>query len=209
MNKKVSMIKAACTLCSVILLSGTIAFPSVFASESIDSASTSMGDGVTVYFDSEISAEMEEFCSYMILGDTLQEGEERVLGTWNGEEFCVRVTDVTEKSYSAYTSTSKDSAIFTFYKKNILGVKKDVLIVTSECTWIKGSKIISLKCTYDALVTDIACSWNDDYKMANDTLHTLGLDVTYDGKAMIIFFGAGLSLDKQTLTLDCSADYEL
>lgn len=201
------MLKSIGALCSIILLSGSIASPSVFASESMRSADTSTVNEVVAYTNNELPAEMEEFYAHMMFDDTLQEGEERVLGTLNGEEFCVRVTNITESSLSTYATTTTESKDFIFYKKNILGVKTDVLKVTSECTWIKGSKIVSLTCTYTKLVSDISCSWNDNYKMATDTLHMLGLDITYAGESGIVFFGASLSFDKQTLTLDCSEDY--
>ncbi len=209
MSKKVGLLKGIGALCSVILLSGSITFPAVFASESMCTADIGTESEAAVYTGGEFSAEMDEFCTHMMFGDTLQEGEERVLGILDGEEFCVRVTDVTESSPSAYAATSTTSKEFTFYTKNALGVKKDVLKVTSKCTWIKGSKIVNLECTYTKLVSNISCSWNDNYKKATDLLHTLGLDITYDGKSGIVFFGASLSLDKQTLTLDCSEDYEL
>lgn len=214
MSKKVNLSKGIGVLCSVILLSVSIASPSVFASENMQSESTSTTSEVDVYVSDEISAEMEafeEFCARMMSDNTLGEGEERVIGTFNGEDLYVRVTYVTESSSSTYAATSAElteSAIYNFYTKNILGVKKDVLSVTLECTWIKGSKIINLKGTYTRLVTDIYCSWNDNYNSATDTFHTLGLDVTYNGKSGIVFFSA-ISLDLQTLTLSSSVDDEL
>lgn len=181
----------------------------VEVTDASESGETNTADASVTYTRDEITPEMEEFYTHLMSGDNLKEGEERVLGIWNGEEFCVKVTDVTEFSYATYSSETTTSKEFTFYTKNILGFKKDVLKVTSECTWVKGSKINNLHCTYTTYVSNISCSWNDNYKKATDTLHTLGLDVTYAGKSGIIFFGASLSLDKQTLTLDCSEDYEL
>lgn len=173
-----------------------------------ESATANSADAVNVYKNDEISSEMEEFCSKMMSDEGLKAGEERVLGTFDGEKFCVKVSNVTESAAntraSAATTSTKE---FTFYKKNILGIKKNVLKVTSKCTWVKGSKINNLQCTYNKLVSDISCSWNDNYTKATDTLHTLGLDITLGDKTGIIFFGASLSMDKQTLTLDSSADY--
>lgn len=122
-------------------------------------ADTGTGSEAAVYAGDELSAEMDGFYRHMLFDDTLQEGEERVLGMLNGEKFCVRVTDVTESSPSAYAATSTTSKVFTFYKENALGVKKDVL------------------------------------------------NVTYNGGSGIIYFGANLSLDRQTLTLKCSEDF--
>lgn len=214
MSKKVNMLKGIGVLCSVMLLSVSIASPPVFASENMQSESTSTTSEVNVYVSDEVPDEMEafeEFCAHMMSGNTLQEGEERVIGIFNGEKLYVRVTYVAESSSSAYTAASEElteSAVYVFYTKNVLGVKKDVLNVTLKCTWIKGSKIINLNGTYTKLVTDIYCSWNDNYKSATDTFHTLGLDVTYNGKSGIVFFSA-ISLDLQTLTLSSSVDGEL
>lgn len=207
MSKKIGLLKSIGALCSIVLLSGTVTSPTVFAAESMCTADTGTGSEAAVYAGDELSAEMDGFYRHMLFDDTLQEGEERVLGMLNGEKFCVRVTDVTESSPSAYAATSTTSKVFTFYKENALGVKKDVLKVTSECEWIKGSKIVNLTCTYTKLVSDISCSWNDKYNSATDLVHTLGLNVTYNGGSGIIYFGANLSLDRQTLTLKCSEDF--
>lgn len=174
-----------------------------------ESAETNTADASVTFTSEELTPEMEEFYTHMMSGDNLKEGEERVLGTWNGEDFCVKVTDVAESAPSTISSETTTSKEFTFYKKSVLGTKKNVLKVTSECTWVKGSKINNLHCKYTTYASNISCSWNDNYKKATDTLHTLGLDVTYAGKSGIILFGASLSWDKQTLTLDCSEDYDL
>ncbi|MCH5248343.1 MAG: hypothetical protein J1E98_00350 [Lachnospiraceae bacterium] len=212
MSKKVNLLKSIGVLCLVVSLSVSIVSPPVFASESMRSADTSTASKVVAYTSDEHTVEMEgfeEFCAQIMLGDTLQEGEERVLGTLNGEEFCVRVTDVTKSSPSTYASEEKASAVFTFYTKKIFGYQKDLLIVTAECTWIKGSKIVNFKCTYDRLVSDIYCSWNDNFTKATETLHNLGLDITYGGDSQLVIFFAGLSADRQKVNLTCSKDYEL
>lgn len=181
----------------------------VEVSDTRESGEINTADATVTYTSDELSPEMEEFYTHMMSGDALKEGEEHVLGTLNGEKFCVKVTDVTETSSATYSSASTASKNFTFYTKNVLGIKKNVLKVTSKCTWTKGSKINNLNCSYTTLVSDISCSWNDNFTAVTDTFHTLGLDITYGGKSGIVFFGASLSADLQTLTLDCSADYEL
>ena len=161
------------------------------------------------YTNDELSPEMEEFYTRLMSCDELQEGDVCVLDTRNGEEFCVEVTDVTQSSVSTYSTSTTTSKTFQFYKKNSLGVKKNLFKVTSECTWIKGSKIVNLHCTYTTQASGVSCSWNDNYKTATNVLHALSLDVTYSGNSYFIIFGASLSVDLQTLTLSSSADYGL
>jgi len=74
MSKKVNLLKGIGVLCSAILLSGSIASPSVFASESMCSADTSTTSEVAMYVSGELPVEMEEFeefCAHMMFGDTL------------------------------------------------------------------------------------------------------------------------------------------
>lgn len=157
----------------------------------------------------ENSPEFEEFCNQLMMDETLEEGEERVIGTIDNEELCVEIVDETESSPYARAATQTTSKEFVFYKKNIFGKKTNLIKVKMECTWIKGSKITNLKGTYTTYSASVSCSWNGNFTKATDTLHTLGLDISYNGKSSIVFFGASMNMDKQSITLDCSADYEL
>lgn len=172
------------------------------------SASSGMSEtSVTINVNSQ---EMLEIYENLISNDELCEGEIRVLDVQGGEKFCVEVTEVNVAN-SVYTTsdTTTTTKIFTFYKENIFGIRKDLFEVRSECTWIRGSRIVRLRCTYTTLASGVSCSWNDNYNSATDLLHTLALDVTYSGNSYFLIFGASLSFDLQTLTLDCSADHEL
>lgn len=66
-----------------------------------------------------------------------------------------------------------------------------------------------MHCVYEILKTGVSCSWNDDYKSASDTFHLLALDASYGGDSRFILFSAGLSMDKQELTLNYSGDFDL
>lgn len=97
MNKKVKLLRCMGVLGLAAILSTASALPSVQASEKTCTDSTDTKSRESGYADNEIPPEMEDFYEHMQSGEELQEGEERALGTVNGEEFGVTVTDVTEK----------------------------------------------------------------------------------------------------------------
>ena len=97
MNKKVKVLRCIGVLGLAAILSTASALPSVQASEKTCTDSTDTKSRESGYVDNEIPPEMEDFYEHMQSGEELQEGEERALGTVNGEEFGVTVTDVTEK----------------------------------------------------------------------------------------------------------------
>ena len=129
------------------------------------------------YTSNELSEETLEIYEKMMSDDEMQEGD-------------------------IFTITSKEF----IFSKTIACKKQNLFKVQSVCTWIKGSKITNLKCTYTILRTGVTCKWNDNYKHATDVLHIFELDFSYMTTAGIIFFGASLYPSRTSLTLDCSLD---
>ena len=74
MSKKIGLLKSIGALCSIVLLSGTVTSPTVFAAESMCTADTGTGSEAAVYAGDELSAEMDGFYRHMLFDDTLQEG---------------------------------------------------------------------------------------------------------------------------------------
>lgn len=185
--------------CSLVMFMGVIAASvPVFADEEMGTTSETIE-----YTSNELSEETLEIYEKMMSDDEMQEGDVYVLDESNGETLSVEVSDVhVSKNRAKVTTTSK---VFTF-SKTIAGKKQNLFKVQSVCTWIKGSKITNLKCTYTILRTGVTCKWNDNYKHATDVLHILGLDFSYMTTSGIIFFGASLDPSRTSLTLDCSLD---
>ena len=137
--------------------------------------------------------------------DDMELGDRKILGTKNGEVFYVEVTDVEESlAKSSSESVSKE---FTFSKTTILGTKKTMFKVNLVCNWNSNgssSKLKKLSGSYTTYDSSVSCSWNGNYTAISDTYATLGLDASYGTKSAFIIFSAALSIDKKSVTLNCS-----
>lgn len=137
--------------------------------------------------------------------DDLEIGEEKVVYTDNvGRQLVVEVTDVKK---SAASSILTESKTFTFSEK-FLGIEKKYMQVVCVSRWIRGDKILSLEGTYTTYVSGVSCYWNESQKRATDTVHSLGLNVHYNGKYGYIVFGATLDVYRQNISLSCSEDFK-
>lgn len=181
-----------------------------FAAENKRSEDSNSACNAVDYSFDDFSPDMADFYEKAMFCSPLNEGDIKLVGTWDGEEIYVEVTNVTEASNTTYSTngTLEQSQQYIFYKKGLLGIKTNLFSVTSTCTWIKGDKILNLHCAYEILKSGVSCSWDEEYTKATDILHTLGLDVSYNGDARFILFGAGLSFDREELMFQCSADTE-
>lgn len=153
---------------------------------------------------------LEEMAFYeKVMSEELQVGETMILSQNGTETIYVEVID--ENNMMTRSSSMTQSKVFKFYK-TLLGIKKDLFQVTLTCYWTKdgqNSKITNLKGSYETLSSGVSCSWNGNYTKANDFLHTLGLDFTYNYglSSGFVFFSGSMNLDMESITLDCSADY--
>lgn len=139
--------------------------------------------------------------------NNLDIGEQMYVTQLAEGELWVEVFDDTSNDISCESSLTTTSKTFMFYYKNIVGIKKQMFKVVSKCTWYPGEYIDNLNCTYTTYMSGVSCTWNDNYKKATEVLHTLALDVTYSGKSAFIIFSASLDIDRETLSLNCSGDY--
>lgn len=153
-----------------------------------------------------LSDEQIKYYEEIMFGDDLQVGEIQILSQTEDEVFYVILTnEETEKNTRASGQTT--SREFTFYRE-ILGISTKLFSVTLVCEWIEGLKIMNLTGTYTEHAIDVECSWNDNYKQATDEFHLLGLDYSYLATNSILFFSASLAVDKASVSLNCSSEFD-
>lgn len=198
-----------CFLGSVMLIG--LLFPTtVSAAENGRSVCT---NNLAEYTKEESSSEVQEDHEKIIFLDMLQEeGDVQVLGIRDGEVYCVEVVDVTELSDArADFKDGVKSKTFLYTKTNALGVKRNLLSVTTKVTWIKNKKITSFDCSHIIYDASIGVAWEPEYAAQTDLLWMRGLDVSWSvGDYEVIYFGCTLlTVDgKDTVQLTSSTGLE-
>lgn len=195
-----------CFLGSVMLIG--LLFPTtVSAAEDGDSVYT---DNLAEYSEDEFSSEVQEDNKKIMFHDMLQEeGDVQVLGTRDGEVYCVELVDVTVLSDAQYgLRDGVESRTFLYTKTNALGVKTKLMSVNATLTWLKNQKITSFTCTHEIYNNlNIIASWVPGYVTQNDLIWIRELDVIWEnGDSEILFFsGSLMTVDgKDTVDIDSS-----
>ncbi len=167
-------------LCSAMFI-GLFFSTTVSAAEKGDTGKLNNAGNVTEHITNAVSPEIQDGFEKIKSLDMLQEGDIRVLGTWNEEIYYVEVMDAAESSYSTYGFDDPvKSKTFLFTKENALGIKTNLMAVTAKLTWIRNGKITSFECSEEIYHPNVYASWEPGYFIQSDVIWGRGLNVTWD-----------------------------